>query len=158
MRQALMTSILAVGVALLPLAAAAQTPCDGPQPTELFVLPPDAPGVSFAFTVRTIDVPTISSYTLRLYRADANSQPTGEALSVQNVTAAATTAHGPRAGDPDAACYSLPVVPVSQIPRGVPLVATLVATGGVQELSSGESEPSNPLGQRLGPPALRVKP
>lgn len=158
MRQVLMTSILAVGVALLPLAAAAQTPCDGPQPTELFVLPPDAPGVSFAFTVRDIDVPAISSYTLRLYRADANSQPTGEALSVQNVTAAATTAHGPRANDPGQACYSLPVVPVSQIPRGVPLVGTLVATGGVQELASGESAPSNPLGQRLGAPVLRARP
>lgn len=155
LRAALVAAFL-LPAAVLP--ATAQTPCDGDRSLELFVLPPAATGVNYVFSYDAQEHGLLSHYTLRLYRADEDAEATGPALSTQTVTPAATTVIGLMQDDPTETCYSLPVVPVAQIPRGVPIVATLSATSDVEALSSLESEPSDPLGLRLGAPAIRARP
>lgn len=147
-----------VALLLTAVPVQAQTPCDGPRSDALFILPPEAPGATYVFSYRTVDVPTLVGYELRLYRANALGQPQGSSVTQQSVTTAVTTAIGVMQDDATQTCYSLPVIPITQIPRGVALVATLIAVGDQVALNSLESEPSNPLALRLGAPAIRVKP
>lgn len=137
---------------LLPAPSLAQTPCDGAAPTAFFTLPPGSAGASFVFPYATADHDSgVASYTLRLKRATG-----GTVLSTQSVTKAATTVVG-ATSTAGVTCYGIPVVPVSQLPRGVPLVATLEAVGASPELSSVEGEATAPFGATLPPPALRPR-
>jgi hypothetical protein len=135
--------------ALLPAPATAQTPCDGAAPTSFFTLPPGSTGASFVFPYATVDHDNgVASYSLQLKRATG-----GAVLSTQVVTKAATSALG--ATGTGQTCYAIPVVPVEQLPRGVPLVATLVAVSSTPELSSAEGAATAPFGATLPPPAIR---
>lgn len=152
MRLIVSTLLLAV---LLPAPSLAQaaTPCDGAAPSAFFTLPPGSTGASFAFPYATVDHDSgVASYTLNLRRATG-----GTSLSVQSVTKAATTSLGPVTGQAGVTCYTIPVVPVSQIPRGVPLVASLTAVGVAPELSSAEGASTAPFGATLPPPAIRPR-
>lgn len=136
-----------VGVA--PVAA--QTPCDGAPPSSFFVVP--ATGAAFVFPYPTQDHDTgVVSYTLTLKRSTG-----GAVLSTQVVTKAATTVIGVTS-TAGVSCYSIPVVPVAQIPRGAPLVATLTATAATPELSSSEGSATAPFGSPLTAPVLRPRP
>lgn len=146
-----MRLIVAIAFALLlaalPAPAVAQA-CDGAAPTAFFTLPPGSTGVSFVFPYATVDHDNgVASYTLQFRR-----QSGGQVISVQSVTKAATTVVGPVSGQPANTCYGLPVVPVSQIPRGVPLHVTLTAVSATAELSSAEGAASAPFGATLPPP------
>lgn len=144
-----MRALLAVLLAVVAAPVYAQSPCDGAAPTSFFTLP--ATGAAFVFPYATADHDAgVASYTLTLKRATG-----GTSLSTQVVTKAATTVVGPVTGQAGVSCYSIPVVPVSQLPRGVPLVATLTATGVSPELSSPEGAATAPFGATLPPPAIR---
>lgn len=147
--QTLRTSIFALALlVLVPLTAAAQTTaaCDGAI-DPLFVLPPAAPGAEYGFLNLPAEHESVVKYTLRIYDADGPATP----LSVQDVMKAAVTLVGTSVATPTANCYALPVVPVSQIPRGRRLVMTIQAVGTVPELSALESGRGDPFGLRLNP-------
>lgn len=126
--------------------------CDGTAPSTFFTVP--AAGANFVFPYPTTDHDAgVVSYTLTLSR-----QSGGTPLSTQVVTKAATTVVGPVTGQPSLTCYQIPVVPVAQIPKGVPLVARLTANAATAELSSDAGPATAPFGSRLTDPALRPKP
>lgn len=136
----------------VPVSAQAATPCDGAASPDFFVLAPGAVGVNFYFEYAPTDHAGITQYTLKLYREGQTT-----ALSTQVVMASSVGVLGPVLGK-STTCYSLPVVPVSQLPRGVRLVAKVSAQGTDAALASEESNATAPFGQRLLPPALRAKP
>lgn len=153
MTQHLRTVVWACCLLLLTscLASAQTSPCDGTPPSSFFTVP--AEGASFVFPYPTTDHDAgVVSYTLTFRR-----QSGGTPLSTQVVTKAATTVVGSTA-TAGVSCYAIPVVPVAQIPKGVPLIATLTATAATSELSSAEGPPTAPFGSRLAEPALRPRP
>lgn len=141
-------------VAFMALAtpAAAQTPCDSTA-TDFFVLAPSSTGVNFYVEYTPADHAGITQYTLKLYR-----EGTTTAISTQVVMASSVGILGPVTGRTSFTCYSLPVVPVAQIPRGVRIIGKVTAQGTDAALASEESAASAPFGQRLPAPAVRVKP
>lgn len=136
---------------LCALPAFGQTsPCDGPSPTAFFVAP--AGGVNFVFSYATVDHDGgVDSYKLTLRQAVSNA-----IRSEQTVPKANATLVGPTA-TAGIGCYSIPVVPVTSLPRGQPLVATLTATSSASSLSSVEGPETAPFGAPLGPPAVRPR-
>lgn len=148
----LCTAVWVVLTLLLAARPAAAQACDGTAPSTFFIVP--AAGASFVFPYPTTDHEAgVVSYTLTLSR-----QSGGAALSTQVVTKAATTVAGPVTGQASLTCYAIPVVPVAQIPKGVPLVASLKANAVAAELSSDAGPPTAPFGSRLSDPVLRPRP
>jgi hypothetical protein len=138
---------------LTPPPLHAQTgPCDGAPPTSFFVVP--ASGASFVFPYPTVDHDAgVVSYTLTFYK-DSTAAP---ALSVQTVPKALAVVVGPVAGQTLQSCYALPLVPITDIPKGTALRATLLANSETTQLSSGNGPPTAPFGSALTDPALRPR-
>lgn len=149
MRHLLLGCVMSLALAT---SALAQTPCDSTA-TDFFVLAPNSTGVSFFVEYPPADHAGITQYTLKLYREGQTT-----VLSTQVVMASSVGILGPVTGRTSFTCYSLPVVPVAQIPRGVRIVGKVTAQGAEATLASEESLASAPFGQRLPPPAVRVKP
>lgn len=142
-------ALLAVFAFTPPVQAQA---CDGAPPSTLFTVP--ASGANFVFAYPTQDHDAgVVSYTLTLAK-----QSGGPVISTQVVMKSTVTVVGPVSGQATQTCYAIPVVPLTQIPKGVPLVAQLRADSATPELSSGAGPASAPFASRLGDPAIRPRP
>lgn len=136
-----------------PAAGQVHAKCQGAPPTGTAPLVVIDTAVSLAFEYADADWAGVTQGNILVHAAAAAA--TVPPLSTQVVMKSTITRLGPGnlAGD---GCYSLPVVPVAQIPRGVPIQFKLTVTGGEPALASAPSNPTNPLGQRFQAAVLRA--
>ena len=133
-----------------PVAAQVHARCSAPVPSGDAPLSVIDSTVSLTFEYQDADWGGITQANILVNRAGSST-----VLSTQVAMKGAIT----RLGNGNAAgmgCYALPVVPVEQIPRGVPIQFTLTVTGGEPLLASGPSNATDPLGRRLSPGVLRA--
>lgn len=143
--------ILALLALLIAAEAHAQTPCDTPEPTEPFVMAPDADGLRIVAALPDSGVPLLQNVTLHITVQGENTP-----ISQQNVAKGALVARGPSTLEPGYTCFEMPVIPVAQIPRGQFLAVAVSATGGEPLLASGLSN-ALPFGARMATPSIRVR-
>lgn len=142
---------LVLSIFAAPVAAQVHPRCAGAPPSGTAPLTVIDSTVSLAFEYADADWTGITQGNLLVNRVS----PAGPPISTQVVMKTTMT----RLGAGNAAgsgCYSIPVVPVEQIPRGVPIRFTLSVTGGEPALASAPSNPTDPLGLRLSPAVLRA--
>ncbi len=147
--------VLAACILVCAASARAQvaSACVGPAPTgtgPMRII--DSVNLSLAFEYPDAEWTNIVESRLRISRANGS----GGVLSTQVVTKAATTRVGEGNGS-GMGCYTIPVVPVDQLPRGIPLQATLSVSGTANDplLESLPSNPTDPFGRRGSAPIMR---
>lgn len=146
---AILSVVVAPLLSAAPAAAQVAAPCAGTPPTGSAPIRVIDTTVSLVFEYPDADWSGIAQATLRVLRVGQTAP-----LSTQVVMVSAITRLGNGNGA-GVGCYSLPVVPVDQIPRGLPIQFTLAVTGGEPLLESGESNRTDPLGRRLPTGVLR---
>ncbi|HEY3499459.1 MAG TPA: hypothetical protein VGK73_32440 [Polyangiaceae bacterium] len=149
LRTVVWLAVLLAGLYGAPASAQVHARCSGPVPTGTAPVQAIETTPSLSFEYADADWTGITQANLLVNRI-------GQAtpLSTQVVMKSTIT----RLGNGNTAgfgCYALPVVPVDQIPRGVPIQFTLSVTGGEPALASGPSNPTDPLGRRLQTGVLR---
>lgn len=139
-------------LAALTTHAQVHASCVGPTPTGTGPVKAVADQLRLVFEYPDADFGGLSQGTMQFTRVG---QPA--VLSTQVVMASAITRLGGGNGT-GGGCYSLPVVPVDQLPRGVPLLVRLSVSGGEPLLASDLSNPADPFGRRLSSAVLRLAP
>lgn len=149
-RTVVWVAALLLTLSAAPAQAQVHVRCQGAPPTGTAPLAVIEDTVTMAFEYADADWPGIAQGNILITRVGQTAP-----LSTQVVMKSAISrlGAGNAAGD---GCYQLPVVPVDQIPRGVPIRFTLTVTGGEPALASGPSNPTDPLGRRLPPAVLRA--
>ena len=133
-----------------PAVAQVHARCQGAPPSGTAPLTVIETTVSLAFEYTDADWTGITQANLLVNRVGVPAPVSTQVVMKSTITrlGAGNTA--------DSGCYALPVVPVDQIPRGVPIQFTLTVTGADPLLASGPSNPTDPLGLRLRSGVLRA--
>ena len=148
-RVAVLTLGLMMALAL-PAVAQVHARCAGPAPTGTAAVQAIETTPSLSFEYADADWSGITQGNLLVTRIGSTTPVSTQVVMKSTITrlgAGNTAGFG---------CYALPVVPVDQIPRGVPIRFTLSVTGGEPALESGPSNPTDPLGRRLATGVLRA--
>lgn len=151
LRVALLTLAL-LALSALSTHAQVHASCVGPTPTGVGPVRAVADQLRLAFEYVDTDFAALSQGTMQFTRVGQTA-----VLSTQVVMASTITRLGGGNGA-GIGCYSLPVVPVDQLPRGVPLLVRLSVSGGEPLLASDPSNPTDPFGRRLPAGVLRLAP
>lgn len=141
---------LVLGLCAAPVTAQVHARCSGAPPTGTAPLSVIDTTTSLSFEYADADWSGIVQGNLLVHRVGSSTPVSTQVVMASTIT---RLGNGATAGQ---GCYALPVVPVAQIPRGVPIQFTLSVTGGEPLLESGPSNRTDPLGRRLQTGVLRA--